>query len=227
MRKVLIALGLLFSVSAFAQTESANQAATVTKPEAIYQEGTHYRVLPQPVPTSDPSRIEVVEVFSYHCGHCFNFEPLLLNWKAKLPSDVHFVQNHAVWNPAMQNLARGYYTGIVLKISDKAHIAAFNAIHIDRKPLNTADQWGEFFAKFGVEKDVAVKTFNSLGVTNMVSQAESRARNYKITGTPELVVEGKYGISSNNASSHADMLAITDYLIRLARYERSQKAKAN
>ena len=195
----------------------------VKKPEAIYKPGVHYRVLENPVPTIDTSRIEVVEVFSYHCGHCFNFEPLLHSWKEKLPKDVNFVQTHAIWNAGMEDLARGYYTGVALRISDKAHIAAFNHLHVDRKALNNADQWASFYTQFGVSKDVVLKTFNSLGVTNMVSQAKARVSNYKISGTPELIIEGKYGVAAGMANGQAEMLQVTNYLIELSRYERAQR----
>lgn len=206
-----------------AAAETLESAGEIKKPEAIYKPGVHYRVLDMPVPTIDPNRIEVVEIFSYHCGHCFNFEPLLHSWKEKLPKDVSFVQTHAIWNPGMENLARGYYTGVALRIADKAHLAAFNYLHVDRKVLNTADQWASFYTQFGITKDVALKTFNSLGVTNMVSQAKARVSNYKITGTPELVIEGKYGVSAGMANGQAEMLQVTNYLIELSRYERAQK----
>ena len=37
-----------------------------------WQEGQHFKVLPQPAPVSVPAgKIEVTEVFSYGCIHCF------------------------------------------------------------------------------------------------------------------------------------------------------------
>ena len=40
---------------------------------ADFVEGTHYERLPISVETADKSKVEVVEVFSYACVHCFNF----------------------------------------------------------------------------------------------------------------------------------------------------------
>ena len=45
-----------------------------------YEAGVHYEVLPQPIRTADATKIEVNEVFSYTCGHCFNFEAVLHPW---------------------------------------------------------------------------------------------------------------------------------------------------
>ena len=37
-----------------------------------WQEGQHYKLLPQPAPTSVPAgKIEVTEVFSYGCIYCY------------------------------------------------------------------------------------------------------------------------------------------------------------
>src|SRR5690625_6672428 len=71
-----------------------------------YQAGRHYEVLEKPVATSDPDKIEVVEIFSYLCGHCFTFAPLVSAWEERLADDVVLVHAHAVWAPAMEAYAR-------------------------------------------------------------------------------------------------------------------------
>ena len=47
-----------------------------------YEEGTHYERLPVPVETQAPEGVEVVEVFSYACYHCYSFQPLVEPWPA-------------------------------------------------------------------------------------------------------------------------------------------------
>lgn len=209
--RILVALmGLVFSLTACAQEAAGN-----------YKEGQHYVVLDQPVRTADPSKIEVTEVFAYSCPHCFDFEPLLHAWEKQLPADVYLTQTHAMWNPQMEPLVRGYYTSIALKIKDQTHIPVFNTLHLERKPLGNAEQWADFFATYGVDRAKALSTYNSFGVTSQIKQAEARARSYKITGTPEMVVDGKYRISSRMAGSHADMLKVVDYLVAKVRAERA------
>ncbi len=210
MRIMVALLGLVFSLSACAQ-ESAD----------TYKEGQHYVILDTPVRTADPTKIEVAEVFAYSCPHCFDFEPLLHAWEKKQDSDVYLSQTHAMWNPQMEPLVRGYYTSVALKIKDKTHMAVFNALHLERKPLGSAEQWADFFATYGVDKAKALSTYNSFGVTSQIKQAEARARGYKITGTPEMVVEGKYRISSRLAGGHAEMLKVVDFLVAKVRAERA------
>lgn len=207
MRYLLALCALVFSLAACAE-QTANEPAFVA--------GQHYDVLDQPVRTSAPGKIEVAEVFSYHCGGCFGFEPALQAWKKQQPEDVVVVQTHAMWNPMMKTMARAFYTSKALKIDDKAHMAIFNAIHLERKQFNTPEQWAGFLAGFGSDKETILKTFNSFGIDSQVSQADARARGYGVTSTPQMVVNGKYRISTK-LSSHAEMLKVADFLIEKER----------
>jgi protein dithiol oxidoreductase (disulfide-forming) len=215
MRILVALLSFIVSLSACAQEKPAE-----------YLEGKDYMVLEQPVRTADPNRIEVAEIFAYSCPHCFHFEPLLHAWEKQQKPDVHLVQTHAMWNPQMEAMVRGYYTAAALKVKDKTHMAVFNSWHLNHKPIQTQEDWVEFFAGFGIDKEKALGTFNSFGVTSQVKQAEARVRGYRITGTPELVVEGKYRISSSLAGGHTEMLKVVDFLVAKERALRAVKTPA-
>ena len=86
-----------------------------------YVEGTHYVRLAQPVRTSDPARIEVMEVFWYGCPHCFHLEPLINDWKKTLKPDVNFQRSPAMWNQMMAVHAQAFYAaqslGVLVSIN--------------------------------------------------------------------------------------------------------------
>jgi len=214
MRSLIALLGVVFTLSACAQEATGD-----------YKEGKDYFVLEQPVRTADPSKIEVAEVFSYHCPHCLHFEALLQVWEKQQADDVDFVQTHAKWNAQMEPLSRGFYTSIALKIKDKTHMDAFKAFQVEHKPLATAEDWAEFFSAYGVDKAKAINTYNSFGVNSMVMQAEARMRSYKVSGTPEMVVEGKYRINANMTGGQGDMLKVVDFLVAKVRKERALAKK--
>lgn len=215
MRVLAALLGLMMSLVACAGENSASSAPKE------YLEGEHYTLLEQPVHTADPSKIEVAEVFSYHCPHCFHFEPMLQAWAAKQPADVYLVQTHANWAPFMAPLIRGYYTSVALHIKEKTHQAVFNAFHLEKKQFQTPQDWADFFANYGIPKEKTLATYNSFGVDSMIKQAEARARSYKITGTPEMVVDGRYHISSRLEGGQEEMLKVADFLIAKVRAERA------
>jgi protein dithiol oxidoreductase (disulfide-forming) len=191
-----------------------------------YTEGKEYQLITPAVATADSSKIEVTEVFAYSCPHCFHFEPMVSAWAKKQAADVQFIQTHAMWSPQMEPHLRGFYTAVTLKIKDKTHLAAFNAIHLEHKNLDNAEQWADFFSLYGVPKEKAIKTYNSFGVSSQIKQAEARQRGYKVTGTPEMVVEGKYRISSRETGGQKEMLEVVDFLVEKVRRERKQQRLA-
>lgn len=201
---------LLFSLGALA-AESGE----------TFVEGKHYERLPEPVRTADPSRIEVVEVFWYGCVHCFHFEPLIDDWKKTLPEDVDFHRSPAMWNPVMAMHAQAFYTAQALGVLDKMHGPLFAALNVDRKKLQSEGELADFFAEHGVSKEDFTKTFNSFGVKSSVKQADARARSYRISGTPEMVVNGKYRVSARTAGGQAEMLKVIDFLLAQERAARA------
>lgn len=208
MRIVLAVLAMMVSLTAVAQTPEKG---------TDYKEGEHYETLAEPVPTSTSDKIEVVEVFAYTCGHCYNFEPLIRAWKKEQKDDVAVVQTPAMWNATMEAYARGFYTAKAMNLLDDVHMAVFTAVHQEGKQFRSAEQWADFLETYGADRERVLKTFNSFGITSQVRQSDARVRGYKITGTPEMVVDGKYRVSSRMTGSHSEMLRVVDHLVEQIR----------
>ncbi len=66
---------------------------------AKFVEGTHYQRIPIPVQTepTPAGKVEVVEVFSYGCIHCYNFDPMIEGWH-KAQNEVAFRLVPSVFN---------------------------------------------------------------------------------------------------------------------------------
>src|SRR5690606_24181144 len=112
---------------------------------ARYVAGTHYVELDAPVPTVNPDKIEVVEVFWYGCGHCFRFEPLIEDWVANKPADVDFVRFPAMWNDLMKVHAQAFYTAEALGKGEELHTPIFNAINLEGNRLQNERQISDLF----------------------------------------------------------------------------------
>ena len=178
-----------------------------------YEAGTHYDVINPAIRTADPAKIEAAEFFWYGCGHCYNFEPMLAQWKKTLDEDVNFRGIPAMWGGAMELHAKAYYAARVLKVEDKMDQAIFQALNVDRNPLRSEKEIAELFVANGIEEADFYKAFNSFGVGSQVRQANSTARAAKITGTPSMMINGKYLITSRKAGGNAGMLKVADFLI--------------
>lgn len=192
-------------------------ASPLSAQPAKYVEGTHYQTLDKPVRTVDPNKIEVTEVFWYGCQHCYAFEPLLESWVPRLPDDVVFVRSPGMWNQMMETHAQIYYVAEALGVLDEVHADVFDAIHQRRNYLDTPEKVKEFFVSRGVSAEDFDKTWGSFSMNSKVKQAGARMREYRASGVPALVVNGKYLISG--ASTQAEMLQIADFLIQKERSE--------
>jgi protein dithiol oxidoreductase (disulfide-forming) len=204
LKKLLLSLSLLV----FAPLLACAQATGDT-----YIEGENYDLITPPVRTADPDKVEVVEFFWYGCGHCYNFEPMIGAWKKTLAEDVEFRGSPAMWNKPMELHARAYYTAEVLGVLEEMNLVLFQAMNVDGKRLTSEAEIQELFVANGVEAEDFAKAFKSFGVSSQVNQASARARAAQITGTPAIMVNGKYHVSTRKAGSQADMLKIADYLI--------------
>lgn len=181
--------------------------------QSRYVRGTHYMEITPPQQTSNPARIEVVEVFWYGCSHCANFEPYLERWLANKPGDVDFLRLPAVFSANQEAHARAFFAAEKLGVITAVHPLIYQAIHTHNQPLNTEGQLADLFAKNGVIQDDFRKAFLSYEVDGKLNRARQLSRLYGISGTPSIVVNGRYWTSGSLAGSYVDMLKIVDELV--------------
>ncbi len=184
----------------------------------VFEAGEHYEVLPIPVKPAAEGKVEVVEVFSYGCIHCFSFDPLIEGWHSAAPDDVRFERLPAIFSNDWALLAQLYYTAEVLDVLDKVHTPIFNGIHVDRLDLRDPNVAAELFEReAGVAKDQFLEVSNSFSVRSRSQQAMGRTRAYRITGVPTMIVAGKYRVDGRMAGSNGKMLEIVDFLVEKER----------
>jgi thiol:disulfide interchange protein DsbA len=73
------------------------------------------------------------------------------------------------------------------------------------------------FEANGVSPADFEKTFNSFGVSSQVRQAVAAAKSAGITGTPSMMVNGRYHLSTTKAGGQVEMLKVADFLIEQER----------
>ena len=201
-----LALGATMSVSAplFAQTA-----------------GREFNPINPIQPTDDPSKIEVVEFFSYGCPHCADFNPLLNLWAAKLPADVVLKKvpvsfGRAAW----ANAAKLYYALEVTGDLKRLEGDVFKAIHQERTNLFDEKTINSWVAARGVDGKKFSEAFGSFGVMSKLRRGDQMAQGYKIEGVPAMAVDGKFLIA---AMGFEQQLATADKLIVRVRSEKSSK----
>ena len=102
------------------------------------------------------------------------------------------------------------------------HIIIFKAMQEEKKALANEEEVIALFTAHSIDDASIRKAYDSFSVQSQTRQADARARSYGVEGTPEIVVNGKYRISSNDAGSQEAMLDVANFLV-----EKERKAKGS
>ncbi|GAA3925985.1 thiol:disulfide interchange protein DsbA/DsbL [Luteimonas lutimaris] len=223
---------------AVAETDTADSAEAPAATDDVEAEAD--APAPVPVPAVDPNagaalvegsdyieirngqpfaprdgKVEVVEIFGYVCPSCAQFQPLVRAWKAKLPADVRFTYVPAMFGGTWDDYARAFYTAEAMGLVDKTHDAMYQAIHIDRtlkgeRGRDSVQDIAAFYGKHGADPKQFASTMSSFAINAKTNRAKQFAMRSQISGTPSLVIDGKYLVKG---TSYQNMLEIADQLI--------------
>lgn len=207
---------LLIAVAAplaLAQEKAPAPAAPAAAAAGTFTEGKEYLKIDPPQPTASGNKVEVIEVFSYGCIHCANFQPLVDKWKKAMPAQAAFSYLPAFFRADFALFGRGYYTAETLGIADKTHDAMFKAVFVDHKSFRSLDDLAQFYAGYGVKAEDFLTTATSFAVETKAQRANTLVQRYGVDGTPTIVVNGKYRITGQSAGGYDKVFDVVNYLV--------------
>jgi protein dithiol oxidoreductase (disulfide-forming) len=202
----------------------------VTHAAQTWTQGKQYRLL-QPIQrtTVPAGKVEVLEVFSYGCIACNSFQPIIEKLKSSLPPNAQMAFLHASFNsteswPLFQ---RAYYAAESLGIAERSHQALFDAIWktgelavVDsttrqlRNPQPTLDGVARFYARAtGIMPDAFLAAARSFAVESKMRAADVQIASMKVSGTPTLIVNGKYRVDMNTVESIEELIDLVKFLV--------------
>ncbi|HWU82362.1 MAG TPA: thiol:disulfide interchange protein DsbA/DsbL [Methylophilaceae bacterium] len=209
MKKFLAALMLMLSTSVMADP----------------QVGIEFDRTTQVIPTDNPAKIEVMEIFWYGCPHCYHLEPQLAAWVKKLPGDVYFKRVPGLPRPDWAPMAKAYYAMETLGLLEKLHTPLFEAIHKQHvlRPNDEAGTIDWLTKQSGLDRKKVEEAYNSFSINTKLNRAAQIFRASGATGVPSLVIDGKYITSSTMAGGNVEALKAADYIIDNVRQDRAGK----
>ena len=181
--------------------------------QANYKLGKDFGSLARPLPVKQDGVVEVIEVFWYGCGHCFNLAPAVSKWSKQKDSSVNFQKMPVTWGPVHQLHAKLFYTIEALGIGETGHTAVFTAIHKEGNFLSSDGAIIDFLEKLGMDRGETIKYMNSFSVRQKVKRAIEISKQFKVTATPMMFVDGQYRVEAKGGSSK--MLKVVDHVIEL------------
>lgn len=203
MKRILFYLVTLFTVI----------SVTAATAAPSFQEGVDYAKIVPAQPTANKNKIEVVELFWYGCPHCHRFQPYVEKWLKTKPANVEYIRMPAILRESWALGARAFYTAKILGKLPQIHEPLFNAIHNEKRRLNTEAAMSQFFAEHGVKPETFRKTFHSFAVDTKVRRARLMTRRYHTMGTPSVVINGKYRTDPGMSKGFENLIHVMDFLI--------------
>lgn len=179
--------------------------------------GKDYKLIEPAQATSSGNKIEVLEFFFYGCSHCFHLHPDLTAWEKKMPKDVDLVLVPTIFNPTWEPMAYTYYALEVMGKNHELHNELYDAWNVKNIDLSDESKITAFVGKFGVDSKKFSEAYHSFGVGSKVMRSRQITQTYRISGTPTMIVDGKYLITGLQP---AESIKVLGELIEKVRKER-------
>ena len=209
------------------RADAPAQSLPLPEPRA----GANYHAIDPPQPTRvSAGKIEVIEFLNFSCPHCFRMQGPFAQWRAENKDalgeggDVEIVRHPVIFQRYNGHYARAYYALEALGRGEEFLGKIFNAIHRQKKLLNSRDRLLDWLEDEGVDRAKAEATYDSFAVNVKVRRAEGALESYGVSGTPQFVVAGKYRLEPAVSGSHLQMLALVSALIEKERAEMKKQA---
>ncbi len=186
-----------------------------------FEEGVQYQALAQAQPVQTGDQIEVLELFWYHCPHCFALEPVLDEWLEKSkPDNAEHLRMPGIFRKSTIFDARVYYTLEALGVLDQMHADVFQEIHVRKNPFRELSDLRNLLNKHGVSEADFAAAFDSFAVDTKTKHAQMMFERFQATGVPTIIIDGKYRATASTAGGHRELMDLTNYLVEKAASER-------
>ena len=176
-----------------------------------YDEGIDYKRIYSENKYKTTKKVEVVEFFGLFCPHCRNFSPVINKWAENLPAYVEFKKLHVPFREISHQ--RLYFTlkkmGLIEQYLDKL----FVDIQDKRLPLKNFLSITVWVEDNGLSLADFEKEWNSNEVKNDMKEASSLMKLFKVTGVPQIIVDGEFLTSPAMVGSNRRIIGLLDYLI--------------
>ena len=160
---------------------------------------------------------EIREFFSFYCSHCYsmrkNFKEIAYKFKDKAKFELNPVG--LIGGDIGVESQKGYVVAQNMGIADEYSKRLFSQVHEKEQIPQDHEYFVKIFEGMGISADKVNADYNSFVTLGRVAQFDKLTSKYKIEAVPEIVINGKYLIVSEEIESVEDYVSLIDYLLTL------------
>lgn len=182
---------------------------------APWQEGEHYVVLE--VDATDTPQIR--EFFSFWCPHCYSYEPVVMQMKEKLSSNIDFQKVHVDFmgfasQEIQQQASEAMIIARHLGKENRVNRAIFEHIHAQGKALDDVSDIQAILLSNEISRQTFDDALTQADVTQKIEQHYQTFLKFRgeLTSVPTFIVNGKYVAKFTNEMDIDEMIALLEWL---------------
>jgi len=213
-------IAVLSGLSLLLSGPGSGAAAT---PPVRDREYTLIEPVQPPLEPLNGKKVEVIEFFYYGCPHCYNLQPALKAWLKGAANDVEFRRQPTVFRESWIPLTRAFYALEAIGLLDKFHDEVFETVHKQNVNLGNRQMLLDWAGRRGIDTKKLAEAYDSFAVQTKSQRAVQMTRAYGITGTPSVVVGGRYltgpsmTVNADNSINYQRFTQVLTDLVAMAR----------
>lgn len=160
---------------------------------------------------------EIREFFSFYCSHCYSLRSTFENIKDSFKDKAEFIANPVgiIGGDLGVESQKAYAVALNMGIENELSEALFERIHHKNEIPESHEFFVQTFESLGVPADRYDSDFRSFVTNAKVSEYDRMMNEMKIEAVPEIVVNGKYLVLTDNLETVDDYKNVIAYLLTL------------
>lgn len=182
---------ILFSVSVY--------AAQDTGIEGVYDKLSNHKF------SFDGKRVEIIEFFSFYCGHCYEFEKSIPVIKGNFPRKIKWRTVPIYWGKGSPKPGQAYFLAEESGKGEQMRKAIFKAFFVEKRDIGNVGVLEDIGIKLGLGFDFS-RRLRAGEKAEDVGEAILMSKKYGVNETPTLIIAGNLKTSPGMLDNNVDFL---------------------
>lgn len=148
-----------------------------------------YTQLPEFKFIYDGEKVEVIEFFSFYCGHCFEFEKAVAVIKGNFPKKIKWRNIPLYWANGSSKPGEAYLLAEEQGKGEQMKKALFEALFIEKRDIGDMNVLENIGAKLELGFDFSRRLWAGEKEKD-INAALIMAKAYSVEGTPAIIIAG-------------------------------------